>query len=73
MTKCKKGCTVEIMASPAGFYMGTKDEDGLPNCRISGYCRSKEMAAYLIPNRQTNCMENEWCNGGTGCELREEE
>ncbi len=71
--KCKKGYTVEIMASPAGFYMGTKDNEGFPNCRISGYCRSKEMAAYLIPNRQNNCIENEYCNGGTGCMLNEEE
>lgn len=65
--KCIKGFEVEVMKSPAGFYLGTKDKEGFPNCRISGYCQSKELAPYLIPNRQTNCIENEYCNGGRGC------
>lgn len=65
--KCIKGFEVEVMKSPAGYYLGTKDKEGFPNCRISGYCQSKELAPYLIPNRQTNCIENEYCNDGKGC------
>ena len=65
--KCIKGYVVEVMKSPAGYYLGTRDPEGFPNCRISGYCQSKELAPYLIPNRQTNCIENEYCNGGKGC------
>lgn len=65
--KCIKGYTIEVMKSPAGYYLGTKDPAGFPNCRISGYCQNKDLAPYLIPNRQTNCIENEYCNGGRGC------
>lgn len=65
--KCRKGYEVEVMKSPAGYYLGTKDKEGFPNCRISGYCKSEELAPYLIPSRQTNCIENEYCNEGRGC------
>lgn len=65
--KCIKGYEVKVMKSPAGYYLGTEDPAGFPNCRISGYCQNKDLAPYLIPNRQTNCIENEYCNGGRGC------
>ena len=65
--KCKKGYEVEVLNSAAGFYLGTKDDEGFPNCRISAHSQSRELAEYLIPNRQTNCIENEFCNGGRGC------
>jgi hypothetical protein len=66
--KCKKGYVVEILKTPAGYYIGTKDEEGLPNCRISGY---SENGIGLIPDRQVGCIENEYCNGGMGCFLKE--
>ena len=66
--KCRKGYYVEVLRSPAGLYIGTKDEEGLPNCRISGYA---ERVTDLIPDRQTSCIENEYCNGGMGCFLKE--
>ena len=72
--KCIKGFEVEVMKSPAGYYLGTKDSEGFPNCRISGYCQMLEIAEYLLDenvedfaNRQTGCIENEFCNGGRGC------
>jgi hypothetical protein len=66
--KCKKGYEVEILSSPAGYYLGTTDEDGLPNCRISTqYTKKQEDAHQLVADRQHNCIENEFCNGGTGC------
>ena len=67
MKKCIKGYEVKVMKSPAGYYLGTCDEDGFPNCRISSYCHTEEIASYLIPNRQTGCIENEYCNKGRGC------
>ena len=69
VVKCRKGYEVEIMKSPAGYYLGTRTPEGFPNCRISTYCQSEELAHYLIPNRQTNCIENEYCNEGKGCFL----
>ena len=62
--KCRKGYNIEVLKSAAGYYIGTKDEEGFPNCRISGY---SDKEADLIPNRQVGCIENEYCNGGKGC------
>ena len=65
--RCVKGYSIEVIKSPAGYYLGTKDQKGFPNCRISGYCQSEELVIYLIANRQTGCIENEYCNQGKGC------
>lgn len=65
---CKKGYPVKPCKSAAGWYMGTTDDEGYPNCRIStGYAATPELAEKLPCDRQTNCMENEFCNGGKGC------
>lgn len=66
--KCKKGYDVIPMKSAMGWYLGTRDEKGFPNCRISNeYSKTEEEAYSLLMDRQTNCMENEFCNGGKGC------
>lgn len=76
--KCKRGLAVEVLESGAGFYLGTKMEleGGLiePNCRISSYWKYKtEAQEYLkqFENKKVftdrNCIENNFCNGGTGC------
>ena len=66
--KCKKGFEIEVFKSPAGYYLGTKDQDGFPNCRISReYAATKEEAERLPLNRQIGSIENEWCNNGEGC------
>lgn len=66
--KCKKGYEVKKLKSAAGWYIGTVDEDGFPNCRISsGYARDEKSADYLVCDRQVGCIENEYCNGGKGC------
>ena len=69
MCKCIKGYEVQALKSAAGWYLGTLDEDGLPNCRIScGYAETSELAEKnLVADRQIGCIENEWCNGGKGC------
>lgn len=66
--QCKKGLEVKPLRSPMGYYMGTVTEEGLPNCRLSTkYAKTKELALKLALDRQTCCIENEFCNGGSGC------
>lgn len=66
--KCKKGYDVKPLKSAAGWYVGTLDHEGFPNCRIStGYAESEEAAVMLPLDRQIECIENEFCNGGRGC------
>ena len=71
MAKCKKGYEIQTLRSAAGWYLGTLDEEGFPNCRISTqYAKTAEDAEKLLMDRQTNCGENEFCNGGNGCFIR---
>lgn len=66
--KCIKGFEVTILHSQAGYYVGTVDEYGFPNCRLSGqYADTNEKAEMLLLDRQIGCAEIEWCNGGKGC------
>lgn len=68
--KCMRGYDVKPLKSAAGYYIGTLDEDGFPNCRISSeYAKTEEEACSLLLDRQTNCIENDFCNGGKGCFL----
>lgn len=65
--KCIKGYEVEPQRSAAGYYMGTVDEEGFPNCRIStGYAKTAGQARELPLDRQ-NCEENRFCNGCGMC------
>ena len=66
--KCRHGYEVQILKSGAGYYWGTKDPEDFPNCRISrGYAKTIEDAKKLPWDRQSGCIENEWCNKGRGC------
>lgn len=67
--KCKKGYEVKPLKSAAGWYVGTLDPEGFPNCRITTkYAKSEEDARNLLfLDRQIGCVENEFCNGGSGC------
>lgn len=68
--KCRKGYEVKPIKSFAGYYLGTLDEEGFPNCRISKNYAETEFKASLLPmDRQLGCIENEHCNGGQGCFL----
>lgn len=63
--KCKMGHEIKILKSNAGYYIGTYDEDGLPNCRISnGYSKEKENTKNLS---ERFCAENRYCNKNLGC------
>lgn len=63
-SKCKQGATLTIMKSNAGYYIGTEDECGLPNCRMSGYAKNKEELKDVLLR---DCVENNYCNEGKGC------
>ena len=62
-----KGYEIKPMQSPAGWYLGTCDDEGFPNCRLTAcYAKSKEAAKNLVMDRQM-ASENEFCNKGLGC------
>lgn len=71
--KCTRGYEIRVMKSAAGYYLGTVDECGFPNCRVSSsYAKTEEMAEkQLIPDRV--CEENMFCNGFCGCFAKGEE
>ena len=64
---CQKGHKISVLRSAAGYYIGTVDEDG-PYCRLSGYGKSPDDPALNI---ERECIENQWCNGGSliGCRV----
>ena len=72
--KCVNGLDIRVLKSGAGWYIGTLDEDGCPNCRISvDYYPTKESAQKDLDNRCFAfrlCGENRWCanrNGNLSC------
>lgn len=70
--KCRKGYEIQLLHSAAGYYLGTVDEEGFPNCRVSiGYAKNPGLAKMLIPDRV--CEENLFCNGYRGCGINTEE
>lgn len=65
--KCRRGYEVKALKSGAGWYLGTLDEEGFPNCRISqNYAKTEKEALSLGMDRQC-ASENRFCNGGQGC------
>jgi hypothetical protein len=42
------GTTLEVMESPAGFYLGFRDEDGIPYSRESGYFGDRGSAEQVL-------------------------
>lgn len=65
--KCRMGYEIKVLKSPAGYYIGTVDEDGCPNCRLSeGYSKTAEGCKDLVGDRGY-AMEVQFCNGGMGC------
>ncbi|MBO7713749.1 MAG: hypothetical protein J6S85_09285 [Methanobrevibacter sp.] len=59
--KCVKGYEIRALKSAAGWYMGTTDDEGFPNCRISSqYAKTKEEAEKLLLDRQ-DASENQFC------------
>lgn len=66
--RCVNGYEIEALKSAAGYYIGTRTEEGMPQCRISStYYPSKEEALIRIGKDYRICMENEFCSGGRNC------
>lgn len=62
--KCVRGYEVRPYKSGAGWYLGTHDEEGFPQCRISSeYAKTEEEAWNLLIDR-CNASENQFCSGG---------
>ncbi len=62
MKKCRKGFKVQPCRSAAGYYMGTLDEFGFPNCRLTTqYAKTEKEAEKLVLDRQ-GASENRFCN-----------
>ncbi len=67
MSKCKRGHEIKVVRSAAGYYRGTADEQGYPNCRLTTrYAKTQADAEHLPLDRQT-AMENRFCNGCGVC------
>jgi len=65
--KCRKGLEIKPCKSAAGWYMGTLDVDGCPNCRLStGYAKTEE-EAWNLPLDRGYAVEIKWCAGEFGC------
>lgn len=75
--KCIRDLTVQVMSSPAGYYLGTEIEDEdygfmQPNCRCSDYFKKRKDAEDIIEKNllrlfERRCSENQFCNEGRGC------
>lgn len=63
---CRKGNKIIMESTPAGYCLGTWDDEG-PCCRVSSFS-DKKNAKYLVPDRV--CDENILCNGGCGCGIQ---
>lgn len=71
---CRKGLILRVQTSGmCGYSIGTiveeGEDQGMPNCRCSGYYKTKELAQKALDSRTFNrmCPENVFCNGGMGC------
>lgn len=65
--KCVNGFEVEPQRSYCGYYMGTVDSKGFPNCRLSSeYAKTADDARKLPLDRQ-GADENVFCNGCGRC------
>lgn len=63
---CRRGYEIKPMKSAAGWYLGTRDEEGFPNCRLSEYSRTEE-ECYELPLTRQFAEENAFCNKLRSC------
>jgi len=64
--RCKKGFEIEVLMSPNGYYLGTRNEIEMPNCRISYYYPRQTLAEKALKEHFAvrNKLENRACSGG---------
>lgn len=68
---CRKGFEIKPYCSAAGWYLGTRDAMGFPQCRISGYAKTEDDAWNLRFEREY-AEENRYCHLNNGCLKGEE-
>lgn len=62
--KCVRGFEVKPYRSGAGWYLGTHDEEGYPQCRVSSCYAKIEEEAMKLPIDRCGASENVFCSGG---------
>lgn len=63
--ECVKGYNLEILRSNAGYYIGTLDEENMPNCRMTeGYAKTRKDVLSLKPRHS---FEIQHCSNGNLC------
>lgn len=62
--KCTRGYEITVQKSAAGYFLGTVDGEGIPNCRLTDYAATEAKAKKLSFNR-TVAPENQFCSGGS--------
>lgn len=65
--KCRRGYEIRPYKSAAGWYMGTRDELGYPQCRLSADYAKTEDDAWDLPLSREYAMENAFCHANRGC------
>lgn len=70
---CVKGLELKVCKTPAGFCIGTTDEDGLPNCQLSQnfFDTTEKAQKALDDNSFIPAMSdaNRFCSGGKACAI----
>jgi hypothetical protein len=71
---CVKGNEVEVLSSFAGYYIGTRDDETGPCCKISvDYWKKKEDAQEALKTgnfqQRYDAPENVFCHMGQGCRI----
>ena len=72
MKICKKGYEVKPFKCFSGWYLGTMDPEGGPNCRLSQSYAKTAKEAEKLDLMRCNAMENQFCAGGEGCGIHEQ-
>lgn len=69
--KCVNGKEVGICYSAGGFYIGVVEDNHIPYCRVSGYYKTPQEASEALEHKtfHRDCIENNFCNGGCGCQI----
>lgn len=71
---CRCGHKAMVCNSSAGYYIGTVDEDGLPNCRTTDYYNSKAFAQSDLEHgtyKERNNTENAFVCGIGACMIKQ--
>lgn len=67
MSLCVNCRPIKVLKSAAGYYIGTTDDEGMPNCRLSiDYYNTEKEAQEALDSRsymERTGLENDFCKG----------